>query len=101
MNVLQLVIIGLAIFLAVKDIGMVPHTSTKIWVIALAVLMPELFVILHGISTSSLGVNFFSGSPIEAHVSSFKHGAASKAAKAAASLDLDSSDPTDSSSSLF
>ena len=102
MNVLWLVILGLSIFLAIKDMGMVPHTATKFWVLALAVLLPELFLVLHGISTSSLGVSFFSGSPMEAGMSSFKRGASSKAAKkAAASLGLDSSDLTGDSSSLF
>jgi len=102
-NVVQLAILGLAIFLAIKDMGMIPHTATKIWVLALALLLPELFLILHGISTSSLGVSFFSGSPVEAHASGFKHAVSSKAAKGvASSLGLDSSDMTaDSSSSLF
>ena len=105
LNVIYLVLLGLAIFLAIKDMGMVPHTATKIWVLALALFVPELFIILHGISTSSMSVNFFSGSPIEAHAGSFKRGASVKAAKAAADslgLGLDSSDLTgDSSSSLF
>ena len=63
-------IMALAIFLAIKDLNLLQHTSTKVWVMLLAIMTPELYVILHGISSSSIGVNFFSGSPVEAHMGS-------------------------------
>jgi hypothetical protein len=59
------VLLALAVFLAVKDMGLLQHTSTKIWVLLLAISFPELYIVLHGISTSSMGVNFFTGSPVE------------------------------------
>lgn len=58
----------LAVFLAVKDMGLLQHTTTKIWVLLLAISFPELYIILHGISTSSMGVNFFTGSPVESKI---------------------------------
>jgi hypothetical protein len=64
------VLLALAVFLAVKDMGLLSHTSTKVYVLLLAILFPELYVILHGISTSSMGVNFFTGSPIESKMGS-------------------------------
>ena len=65
------VVLALALFLAIKDIGLVTHTATKVWIVLLAAAMPELFIILHGISTSSMGVGFFSGSPIESKMSEY------------------------------
>ena len=59
------VLLALAVFLSVKDMGLLTHTTTKIWVLLLAVSFPELYIILHGISTSSMGVSFFTGSPVE------------------------------------
>lgn len=102
-NVIQLVLLGLALYVAIKDIGLIEHTATKIWVIVLAALVPELFLCLHGLSTSASGISFFGGAPIEARASSFTRRVSSKAARAASdSLGLDTSDLTeDSSSSLF
>jgi len=65
------VLLALALFLAIKDIGLVSHTGTKIGIVLLALAMPELFCILHLISTSSMGVGFFSGSPIESKMSEY------------------------------
>ena len=65
------VVLALALFLAIKDIGLVIHTGTKIGIVLLALAMPELFCILHLISTSSMGVGFFSGSPIESKMSEY------------------------------
>ena len=62
------VLLALAVFLAVKDMGLLQHTSTKIWVLLLAITFPELYIILHGISTSSMGVNFLTGSPVESKI---------------------------------
>lgn len=64
------VLLALAVFLAVKDMGLLSHTSTKVWVLLLAVTFPELYIILHGVSTSSMGVNFFTGSPVESKMGS-------------------------------
>jgi cell division protein FtsW (lipid II flippase) len=88
------VLLALAVFLAVKDMGLLSHTSTKVWVLLLAVVMPELYIILHGVSTSSMGVNFFTGSPVESKMGSdwFKPKTKSwgHGAKAAA-MDMDTS----------
>ena len=64
------VLLALAVFLAVKDMGLLSQTSTKVWVFLLAISFPELYLVLHGISTSSMGVNFFTGSPIESKMGS-------------------------------
>lgn len=70
-QILYYVLTALAIFLAIKDMSFLERTSTKVWVFLLSIFFPELFVILHGLSTSSMGVNFFTGSPIEAHSHKF------------------------------
>jgi hypothetical protein len=62
--IVYFVLIILAIYLAIRDMQYLPHMSTKIWVFALAFFLPELYVLLHGISSSAQGVNFFSGAPI-------------------------------------
>ena len=54
----------LAIYLAIRDMQFLQRTSTKIWVLLLAILVPELYVVLHGISSSAQGVSFFAGSPM-------------------------------------
>jgi len=112
-RVLYAAIFILAIVLAIKDMNLLTHLSTKLWVLALAVLLPELYVILHGISSSSMGVNFFTGSPIEARMKDWgathdfggNHGGDFKgkmpAHPAADSMPSASSTPFDSSSSLF
>jgi hypothetical protein len=99
--VLQFAIFVLAVFLAVKDLNLLSHMSTKIWVFLLAALMPELYVVLHGISSSSMGVGFFSGSPIESKLSG---GDIKKMMSAASKLVPDVTSPTPDmgdSSSLF
>lgn len=65
MNLLYVAIVAVAIFLAVRDMSMLTHTTTKVWLFLLAVTVPELYVILHGISSSSMGIGFFSGSPVQ------------------------------------
>lgn len=54
----------LAIYLAVRDMQFLPKTSTKIWVLVLAIFFPDLYVLLHGVSSSAQGISFFSGSPM-------------------------------------
>jgi len=88
------VLIALAVFLAVKDMGLLSHTSTKVWVLILAVTMPEIYIILHGVSTSSMGVNFFTGSPVESKMGSDFFKPMSKSynrGASAAAMDMDSS----------
>lgn len=53
-----------AIYLAVRDMKYLPQTSTKIWILLLALLFPDLYCIFHGLSSSSQGVAFFAGTPI-------------------------------------
>ena len=54
----------LAVYLAIRDMGLQVHSSTKIWVFILAIFEPVFYVVLHGISTSLSGVGFFQSSPI-------------------------------------
>ena len=58
-------ILGLSLFLAVRDVSLLSNTSSKAWVFLLALFMPELYVILHGVSSSSAGLGFFDASPVE------------------------------------
>jgi len=98
---MQFAVFALAIFLAVKDLNLLSHMSTKVWVFLLAALMPELYVILHGISSSSMGVGFFSGSPVESKLSGSD---IKKMMSAASKLVPDVTSPTPAmgeSSSLF
>ena len=112
LQAIYIFILAFSIFLAIKDLNLLQHTSTKVWVMILAIFMPELYVILHGISTSSMSVNFFSGSPVESqyhhssnddHVMSKIKSAISKSSDAppAAPSTMSTSSPTDTSSSLF
>lgn len=66
-EILYYIMTALAIFLAIKDMSFLERGSTKLWMFLLCIFFPELFIILHGISTSSMGVSFFGGSPIEKH----------------------------------
>lgn len=63
-GVAYFVLFVLAIYLAIRDMQFLPHTSTKIWVLVLAFFFPDLYVLLHGISSSAQGVGFFAGSPM-------------------------------------
>jgi hypothetical protein len=62
--VIIFVLYVVAIYLAIRDMKYLPKTSTKVWVLLLSIFCPELYVILHGISSSSQGVSFFAGSPM-------------------------------------
>ncbi len=62
--IVYFVLFVLAIYLAIRDMQFLPRTSTKIWVFLLAFFLPELYVLLHGISSSAQGVGFFSGAPL-------------------------------------
>jgi hypothetical protein len=111
-QILYYILTAVAIFLAIKDMSFLERTSTKVWVFLLSIFFPELFVILHGISTSSMGVNFFTGSPIEAHSHKFFMPKFHKTEKMSDAMMPDSTSspllfkdghapPPDSSSSLF
>ena len=62
--VIYFVLFVLALYLAIRDMQFLPHTSTKVWVFLLAFFLPDLYVLLHGISSSAQGVGFFAGSPM-------------------------------------
>ena len=52
-----------ALFVCYRDTKLAPVGQTKLWVLLFAVMFPELYVILHGIQTSSLRRSFFSSAP--------------------------------------
>ena len=58
-------LLALAVFLAVRDMSALHTPAPKIWLICLAVFAPELYVILHGLSSSSMGMPFFSDALVE------------------------------------
>ena len=64
LSILFLIVLVLAVYLAIRDMGALPGTAPKMWLFIFALFMPELYVILHGLSSSSLGLNFFSESLI-------------------------------------
>lgn len=63
-TVVYFILFVLAIYLAARDMQFLPNTSTKVWVLLLAFFLPDLYVLLHGISSSAQGAGFFSGSPM-------------------------------------
>ena len=64
-TVLSFVVFVLSLYLGVRDMSHVRSGWTKFWVMALAIFMPELYVILHGIQSSAMGVPFFKGTPVD------------------------------------
>ena len=58
-------VLGLSLYLASRDMSLLSNGATKVWVFLLALLMPELYVVLHGVSSSSAGLGFFEGAPVE------------------------------------
>ena len=58
-------VLGLSVFLAIMDLSAVDGTKTKVWLFLLAIFAPELYVIMHGISSSSLGLPFFGRTLLE------------------------------------
>lgn len=92
----------LAVYLAIKDMHLLPNTASKIWVLLLAVIWPEGFIVLTGISTSSMGVGFFSGTPITAAGSDWFKPKGSMGGTMSFDAPLGASpSPSPSSSSLF
>ena len=55
---------ALAIYLALRDGAQQVRTATKVWVFLLALLEPWFFIILHGISCSLTGTQFFASTPL-------------------------------------
>ena len=64
MTFFMFALLVLALYLAIRDMSLQMHTSTKVWVFLLAALEPTLYCVLHGISTSLSGNSFFQSSPI-------------------------------------
>ena len=100
----QLAIFVLAIYLAIRDMSLQASGGTKIWVFLLAVFEPTLYVLLHGISTSLNGTNFFQsspivGSPMPFSPGSFGMGSMSGSALPSTTGDLMGPTPVDSMSS--
>ena len=62
---LYVAILALAVFLAIMDLGAIDGTKAKVWLFLLAIFCPELYVIMHGISSSSLGLPFFGRTLLE------------------------------------
>jgi len=60
-----LVVFALAIFLAIRDMGSLEGTMPKVWLFMFAVFAPELYVIIHGLSSSTMGIPFFSESVVD------------------------------------
>ena len=54
----------LAIYLAIRDMQFLPNLSSKVWVLIFALMCPEIYTILHGLSSSAQGIGFFAGSPM-------------------------------------
>lgn len=68
----QIGLIVVALILVVRDLSSVKGASLKFAILALALLMPELYVILHWISTSSMGLGFWTGAPLSQGKSFFE-----------------------------
>ena len=91
--IITIALLALAIFLAIKDMSNLNSTSSKIWLFLLAIFVPELYVLLHGLASSVSGVGFFDDAIIDvpttpmttpaAHLSAAATEAASSLKKAA------------------
>ena len=64
-SIFYVVLTVVALFLAIRDMGALSGTTSKLWLFCLAVFIPELYVILHGLSSASMGVGFFSDAMID------------------------------------
>ena len=74
-SVCYLIVLALALYLAFRDMGALPGTGPKVWLFLLAAAFPDLYVILHGLSSSSMGVGFFSDAMVDMHSMTPTHGA--------------------------
>jgi hypothetical protein len=83
---------ALAIFLAIRDMSSLEGTAPKVWLFLFAVFCPELYVIVHGLSSATLGRPFFADSPVDmpffsgAHDSSAANSAASASSSSVSAL---------------
>jgi hypothetical protein len=84
MSITYIAILALAAFLAILDMGSLEGTAPKVWLFLLAVFAPELYVILHGLSSSSLGLPFFSRTLLEVPGSAHMPSSVSSASPASA-----------------
>jgi hypothetical protein len=64
-TVLFLVLQAVAAYLAIRDMASLEGTAPKIWLFLFAVFAPEVYVAIHGLSSSSMGVGFFSESLVD------------------------------------
>uniref|UniRef100_A0A6C0C1X6 Uncharacterized protein n=1 Tax=viral metagenome TaxID=1070528 RepID=A0A6C0C1X6_9ZZZZ len=64
-TVVYFAVFGLAIFLAIRDMNSLDTTASKVWLFVFALFAPELYVIIHGLSSSSMGMPFFSETAVE------------------------------------
>jgi hypothetical protein len=60
-SVIYFLIFVVAIYLAIRDMQFVPQTATKFWLIAAAILCPEVYILFHGLTSSAAGESFFGG----------------------------------------
>lgn len=64
-TIIYFVVFALAIFLAIRDMNSLDTTTSKIWLFVFALFAPELYVIIHGLSSSSMGMPFFAETAVE------------------------------------
>jgi hypothetical protein len=64
-SIIFLVLLALAVFLAIRNMGSLQGTATKIWLFLFAVFVPEVYVVIHGLSNASMGLGFFSESLVD------------------------------------
>lgn len=64
-TVLFLVLLAVAVYLAIRDMASLEGTAPKVWLFLFAVFVPEVYVVIHGLSSSSMGVGFFSESLVD------------------------------------
>lgn len=64
-TVVYFAVFALAIFLAIRDMNSLDTTASKVWLFVFALFAPELYVIIHGLSSSSMGMPFFSETAVE------------------------------------
>ena len=61
---LYLAILFIAVVCAIKDGEMYGSSGIRGWLLVLAILFPDLYIIMHGLSAASMNQGFFSGIPM-------------------------------------
>lgn len=79
-TVLFLILLAVAVYLAIQDMASLQGTAPKVWLFLFAVFVPEVYVVIHGLSSSSMGVGFFSESLVDVPAFSGTMGHGSSAA---------------------